>query len=500
MIGLRRWCAGSTLIVAATALPATVGAQDGGVTVRADSVSVRFIDSELRIVVQALGQYLELPLVLAAMPAGRVTLETPRPVARDAVLPLLRGLLESQRLRLMMDSTAGLYRVEAIAPDPVATPPAEQVASNPEQPARPSMQLYTIRLRHARAADVAATVNALYGRASAVGEIGARRAPLADQLQANRSATTALPAGANPNLSQQVRPSGGLSGELIIVPDPGTNALMIRATERDYTLIQEAVKALDVRPLQVLIEAMIAEVRKDRGFAFGVGSELPQTAMGGSGNSTIGGSTTGAGLGDFALSVMNVGGVDLNATLRAAASRGDVSILSRPVVLAANNEMAQILVGSQRPFVQVSRSLPTDAPQRDQVVQYKDVGTQLQVRPTISADGYVMLEVTQEVNAVTTETAFDAPVISTRSVQTRLLVRDGQTAVLGGLADRQRDASQGGVPILSSIPLLGGLFGRASRRTVETELFVFLTPKVLYEDADVEKATEPLRVRSGVRP
>jgi type II secretory pathway component GspD/PulD (secretin) len=106
-----------------------------------------------------------------------------------------------------------------------------------------------------------------------------------------------------------------------------------------------------------------------------------------------------------------------------------------------------------------------------------------------------MLEVLQEVNAVTTETAFDAPVISTRSVQTRLLVRNGQTAVLGGLSDRQRDSNQSGVPILSSIPLLGGLFGRASRRATETELFLFLTPTVLSTDADVDSATTPLRAR-----
>ena len=485
------------LLIAST----RVAAQESGTTARADSVTVRFVDSELRIVVQALGQYLELPLVLASMPVGRVTLETPRPVAREAVLPLLRGLLESQRLRLIRDTTAGLYRIEAMPAEASPLPHAEQPGSAAtDLLTRPPLQLYTLRLRHARAADVAATVNTLYGRASAIGEHGARRAPLADQLQVTRSATTALPPGTGTGPATQVRPTGSLSGELIIVPDAGTNALMIRASERDYNLIKDAVQALDVRPLQVLIEVMIAEVRKDRGFAFGVASEVPQTSVGGGGNTTIGGTTTGAGLGDFALSVMHAGGVDLNATLRAAASRGDVSIVSRPVVLAANNEMAQILVGSQRPFVQVSRSLPTDAPQRDQVVQYKDVGTQLQVRPTISADGYVMLEVTQEVNAVTTETAFDAPVISTRSVQTRLLVKDGQTAVLGGLSDRQRDSSQGGVPILSSIPLLGGMFGRASRRTTETELFVFLTPKVLYVDADVERATEPLQDRAKRNP
>ena len=96
---------------------------------------------------------------------------------------------------------------------------------------------------------------------------------------------------------------------------------------------------------------------------------------------------------------------------------------------------------------------------------------------------------------MTTETAFDAPVISTRSVRTRLLVKNGQTAVLGGLSDQQRDSNQSGVPLLSSIPIIGGLFGRASRRSTETELFLFLTPTVLATDADVDGATTPLRAR-----
>jgi general secretion pathway protein D len=152
-------------------------------------------------------------------------------------------------------------------------------------------------------------------------------------------------------------------------------------------------------------------------------------------------------------------------------------------------------VGSQRPFVQVSRSLPTETPSRDQVVQYKDVGTRLTVKPTISADGYVMLEVTQEVNSATTETAFDAPVISTRSVSTRLLIEDGKTVALGGLTDQQRDQSQGGVPVLSSIPLLGGLFGHASRRATETELFLFLTPRVIRSDDEADAITRPLQER-----
>jgi general secretion pathway protein D len=107
-----------------------------------------------------------------------------------------------------------------------------------------------------------------------------------------------------------------------------------------------------------------------------------------------------------------------------------------------------------------------------------------------------MLEVLQEVNAATTETAFNAPVISTRSVQTSLLLRDGQTAALGGLSDRQKDSNQHGVPLLSRIPLLGGLFGGASRRTTETELFLFITPRLMRNDEDAQELTAPLLERA----
>src|SRR6185503_7886494 len=104
-----------------------------------------------------------------------------------------------------------------------------------------------------------------------------------------------------------------------------------------------------------------------------------------------------------------------------------------------------------------------------------DVGTKLSVRPNISVDGTVQLHVTQEVSNATSETQFNAPVISTRSIKTDLLVKDGHTIVLGGLSDRQRDVESRGIPFLSRIPFIGGLFGRQSRSTTETELFVFLT-------------------------
>jgi type II secretory pathway component GspD/PulD (secretin) len=81
-------------------------------------------------------------------------------------------------------------------------------------------------------------------------------------------------------------------------------------------------------------------------------------------------------------------------------------------------------------------------------------------------------------------------------VQTKLLIRDGQTIVLGGLTDNQHEVQQGGVPVLSSIPLLGGLFGHASRTSSSTELFLFLTPRIIHDDQDVDELTAPLRLKA----
>ena len=487
-VAVKRHAAVALVVVSLAMFSVVAGAQqDTAVVARNDSVTIRLVDVDVRAAIQALSRHLDRPVIFGAVGGGqRVTLETPQAVPRTQVVELLRGVLQAQGLELVADSAAGAYRVQSreqarpLAAPPVPTPQAAPPA------------LFVIRLRHARAADVAATVNALYGRASALGEPGAPPT-LNEELRENR----VPPVGVE-------RPAGGvvpgrvaqLTGEVTIVPDPGTNSLLIRASQEDFELIQAAVREVDVRPLQVLIEVVIVEVRKDRSFSFGVAASLPTTKVEGTTNTTVSAQTTGIGLGDFALRIMGLGSADLDVTLRAAASRGDVSILSRPIVLAANNEVAEILVGSQRPFVQISRAMPTDNAARDQVVQYKDVGTSLAVRPTISADGYVMLEVTQEVNAATNEVAFDAPVISTRTVRTQLLVRDSQTVVLGGLADRQRERTQGGVPVLSSIPLFGGLFGRANRRTTETELFLFLTPRIIRNDDDADRLTQPLRQKA----
>lgn len=101
------------------------------------------------------------------------------------------------------------------------------------------------------------------------------------------------------------------------------------------------------------------------------------------------------------------------------------------------------------------------------------------------------LAIQQEVNTATAEVQFNAPVISTREAVTQVLVKDGQTIVLGGLRDQEHDASQTGIPILSHIPIIGGFFGSASRTSSATELYLFLTPRILKTDADADSVTVP---------
>ena len=494
--------AGLPWSVSAQALASPPGASTEKTAMLSDSVTVRFQNLELRAAVQVLGQYLDRPVLFSGQGGQPVSLEAPRPVARRDILALIRSLLESQNFELVSDSTNTLYKARPRVNAPPPSGPPFAASANGTR-LSVGIELFVVQLRHARATDVATTINALYGREALGGGGGfggGRSITLGDALRETR-----IPSVADPYAAPPVAATGsgltsiGLTGPLTIVADARANSLLVRSNAADFELIRRVVSQLDVRPLQVLIEVLIAEVRRERSLGISTEGELGTTAVGKNGAS-ITGNSGGPGLGDFALNVMKLGGLDLDATLRLASQKGDVRIVSRPVVIAANNQEAVIVVGSQRPFVQLQRSLPTDALARDQVVQYRDVGTKLSVKPTISVDGLVQLEVTQEVSNATSETQFNAPVIATRSIQTQLLVRDGQTVALGGLTDRQKDVSRGGIPILSSIPLIGGFFGHARRSTAETELFIFLTPRVIRTDEDAIRVTEPLKKRAGATP
>lgn len=457
------------LILGCCFLAASAARAQQGVRATEGGVVVDFQDADLRVVLSALAEAGKVNITFGELPSRRVTLRLRDAVPVADVPALIRSLVAGHGLRVEQDGR--LLRV--VAPEaPVAAVDTGEV------------RLHVYRLKHVRAATLAATLQSLFGSSRTVTAPGLSTPPLSERLQAQRlsilAGDTARPAAADPGLRAE------LKGPVHVVPDETSNSLLVRALSADWTVVQEAIVAMDLRPLQVMIEVLIAEVRQSRDLdvkVTGAAVKSPDAStrtigmLGGEEASTAA----------FLLRLARGGAISSDVALAALATRGDVRVLSRPLLMAQNNLEARILVGSQRPFVQIFRSLPTDNGVRDQVVQYRDVGTTLAILPTINPDGYVSLQVSQEVSSATNETQFGAPVISTREAATHLFVKDGQTAVLGGLVDRTQERSRTGIPGLSALPWIGGVFGSTRTSTVNSELFLFLTPHIVANDADLDR-------------
>ena len=182
--------------------------------------------------------------------------------------------------------------------------------------------------------------------------------------------------------------------------------------------------------------------------------------------------------------MVSLGTVDVRAVLQALASRTNVRVLSTPRILALNNEEARILVGSQVPFTQSTRTgLDVVV---DQTVQFRNVGTQLTVVPTVNQDGYVTFRILQEVSALTAQTieaALNAPVITTREAETSAIVRSGNTIIIGGLIDETgARMSHRRARSSRTSRILGSLFRSDTRSRARTELAIFVTPHVVFND------------------
>lgn len=481
----------TVVVIVLSALLSPLPAQDTtGVRVTPAGVLVDFQDADLRAVITALSEAGNLNVTYGDFPQRRITLRLRQPIARTDILPLLRSIAQSNGLTIIEDGP--ILRLEPVAAQAAGRAEGALGSQAAQQGQR---RLYVYRLKHARAARLAQTLQAVFGSGSVMpAGTEMRTRPLSDYLreQSIRPFTPADTAVITTTRPGQIELGGTLRADVQIVPDETTNSLIVRATPEDYEIVRQAIEVVDLRPLQVLIEVLIAEVRLTRGLDVGVSA----SATRGSGKDSTSAIISSTAPQDFVFRITRGGRVDLDIALAALRSRGDVRIVSRPLIFAQNNLEARILVGSQRPFIQVFRSLPTDAAVRDQVVQYRDVGTSLAIVPTINPDGYVNMQVTQEVSSATSETQFGAPIISTREATTHLFVKSGQTAMFGGLVDQQRDRVRSGIPGLMDIPGLGFLFGTTRWATNNSELFLFLTPHVVHTDEELERLKNEIEQRS----
>jgi type II secretory pathway component GspD/PulD (secretin) len=457
-------------------------------------VEFDFQNADLQVVLSALADVAGLNVVFGDLPARRVTLRTSRPIQVAEVRGYLESVVRSNNLAIVEEG--GLLRIVP-ADVPTAAPARPLAGRAADRTLQGGSRLCIQPLRFASADELARTLTALFGTGGDFLDLPDQPQALSQQLRGQRLPpfTPETPPAQQPGIARPRQDlAAGLQGDIHVVPDTRTNSLIIRATPADCETLRAAIQELDTRPLQVMIEVLILEVRRDRQLALGIDVHVPEQRVG-RGDTRIGGELVGRSAGDVTLRIVNLGGVDADVLIRALAATARVNILSRPTLLTENNQEARILVGSQRPFIQVFRALPTDAAVRDQVVQYRDVGTSLTIRPIVSPEGYVSLSILQEVSTATTETQFGAPVISTREARTQLLAHDGQTVVLGGLIDQQRELVTSGIPFLQDIPLLGALFRSTQWRRNHTELFLFLTPHVLRTDEDLNRVTRRVQER-----
>ena len=324
------------------------------------------------------------------------------------------------------------------------------------------------------------------------------------ESNSNRALATAQPVALNQRANPSKVVSGEAKGPIRIIADEINNALVIVASAHDYESLKTVIQQLDVTPLQVLVDATIVEVSLTDELHYGLQWFFNNKSGGYTGSGTVGDSNIAAALGGFSYSVVNSADF-VRAELNALANDSHVNVVSAPSLMILNNQEATIKVGDQVP-IRTSESANTNSGVLDSAIitstiQMRDTGVTLTVRPRVNAGGLVTMEIEQNVDGVsrTESSAIDSPTIQQRQIKSSVAVQDGETIVLGGLITEQREQGQSGVPVLSRLPVIGGLFGKTDKVLDRTELVVLLTPRVVKNQHDARLVTQDFKAKlSGI--
>jgi general secretion pathway protein D len=297
-----------------------------------------------------------------------------------------------------------------------------------------------------------------------------------------------------------------------ITPDVIGNSLLIYASNENYQIIARTLVQLDRPQLQVAIDATVAEVTLNDDLAYGVQFFLKSKQSGVLGNvSNIPTSPPGVlsktadGLVGAALSRAFPGfnfliGSDAtpNVILDALHAVTSTKVLSNPSLVVIDNQVATLMVGSDVPISTGSATLLTGNGANISSIDYRAVGIILRVIPRINANGYVRLDIEQEISQV--QSAIEAngpqsPTFSQRKVKSAVAVASGQTVLLAGLIQEQQNLTRGGIPLLDQIPKLGDVFSHQDTTKNRTELIVFIRPQIIRDSVDASFVAEELRTK-----
>ncbi|WP_429931684.1 type II secretion system secretin GspD [Agrobacterium vitis] len=342
-------------------------------------------------------------------------------------------------------------------------------------------QLFVYQIQNRSASELAEVLQNVINQKGKGAESKSNVAP---NLAATADTATSL-ATTNGDMLAEV---AGMSTESVpkIVADNQNNSLLISTTPRQYKRIEQILRQVDVMPVQVFLEAIIAEVTLNDQLQFGIRWYLDHGANG-VGFSDLASGAASAAYPGFAWT--HISG-DVQTALNALSTVTKVKVISSPSLMVINNQAATLQVGDQVPTITQSSTSTTSANSAIvNSVELKDTGIILAVTPRINTSGRVTLDIKQEASNVTqtTTSGIDSPTIQQRKISTRVVVSDGESIALGGLIQERKSIADKKVPVFGDIPVLGSAFKSKTDTISRTELVIFIRPRIVQ---DVQQARD----------
>jgi general secretion pathway protein D len=377
-------------------------------------------------------------------------------------------------------------------------------AKQVDRPGKGSTERYFIyQPKYARAIELGESLAALIGaQPPTAGGTGNQSRDTRSALSGNSSPITdinsrnALRRDSGSTTTSSVSNTLSIKGDGVTLSVDGrSNSLVFYTTGPRYESLLPLVRRLDVPPRQILLEATIAEVSLTGEFANGVEFAFTEfrdpNPLSDDGPSVrFNGGTDGRlGLTSGGLALNFISSVTDQVRLRLSASDGKINVLSRPSLVVRDGSTASISVGNDVPTVGATASDPIQSQRQVTTVLYRKTGLELNVTPSVNAQGLVVLEIDQRIsNSVPGASGVQgAPVFFERSVKSEIVSNSGQTVMLAGLISESRADSSTGVPGLSRVPLVGSLFSSSAKKREKTELVLLLSATVLNSPGDNDK-------------
>lgn len=346
-------------------------------------------------------------------------------------------------------------------------------------------QLFHYRVKNLTAVDLATTLTDVFALNEEEEDIPQQPRDTAETISfvtpdGDTVTSRSVPASATTGTGGEVAVSADL--RVTIVADEATNSLLIRANPRDYRQLLSTINQLDAVPLQVMINAVIAQITLTDETRFGVDwTRVADNALTNPISTATGTSFLPNGGLDgllFTKSFLD-GAARVEATLEAIASNNDVRLLARPSLTVVNNMEGEIQIGAEVPVQSGTQTTGTG----DNIIssiQYRPTGIELYITPRINDDGVVNMTIRQVLSSIQEDTGVAGnPVFQNQEISTTVVVRDGENVVLGGLIQSSNADLNSGLPGVSRIPVLGALFGYQQDTAERKELFIVLRPEVV---------------------